>query len=136
MLIRAFVAASLVMATSFTSYAQTGGESEAAQIRRQLGAYAEARSRRDAHAEATYYAQHADFRAADGTKASGREQIERALAPRSPPSPGYRFSPAINQVRFIGAGVAIVDAVASNTGNYARYVMVKRGDIWLIIAVG
>jgi uncharacterized protein (TIGR02246 family) len=128
----ALSASLLFVLVASASHAQPATPSDEAAIRTHLTGYIEARSRQDAHAEAMFYADDADFRAADGTWAVGRQQIERALAPSGPPRPDFRFRLAIGTIRFLNPDVAVVDAVASNTGNYATYVMVKRGGMWLI----
>ena len=124
----------LVALTTEASSAQSPSADEAA-IRARLAAYADARNRRDAHAEALCYAADGDFRSSLGPFVFGREAVEKQLVVANP---DYRFLLAVTHLRFVTLQVAIADADV-NTGmgtNLAPlvgvYVMVKQDGEWLI----
>jgi uncharacterized protein (TIGR02246 family) len=108
-----------------------------AAIRARLVAYAEARNRRDAHAEALCYTADGDFRSSAGPFVAGREAIEKQLTVTSP---DYRFALTITHLRFLAPAMAIADAEvkagpAATPGTLVgTYVMTKQGADWLIAA--
>jgi uncharacterized protein (TIGR02246 family) len=108
-----------------------------AAIRSRLGAYADARNRRDAHAEALCYTPDGDFRSSLGPFVSGRAAIEKQLAVADP---SYRFTLTVTHVRVVSPQVAIADAevTAGPAGREAMlvgtYVMAQQGGEWLIAA--
>ena len=124
----------LVALTTAASPAQSPSADEAA-IRARLAAYADARNRRDAHAEALCYAADGDFRSSLGPFVFGREAVEKQLVVTNP---DYRFRLAVTHLRFVTPQVAIADAdVKTGMGtNLAPlvgvYVMVKQDGEWLI----
>ena len=124
----------LVALAAAAAPAQSPSADEAA-IRARLAKYADARNRRDAHAEALCYATDGDFRSSLGPFVFGREAVEKQLVVTNP---DYRFLMAVTHLRFITPQVAIADADV-NTGmgtNLAPlvgvYVMVKQDGEWLI----
>jgi uncharacterized protein (TIGR02246 family) len=124
----------LVALTTAVSSAQSPSADETA-IRRRLAAYADARNRRDAHAEALCYTTDGDFRSSSGPFVFGREAVEKQLVVANP---DYRFHLAVTHLRFVTPQVAIADADV-NTGLGANlaplvgvYVMVKQDGEWLI----
>ncbi len=106
-------------------------------VRARIAAYADARNRRDAHAEALCYTEDGDFRSSQGPFVSGRAAIEKQLTVNDP---SYHFDVEITKVRFLNATTAIVDAdVKTGTSRgdallVADYVVVKQGSDWLIAA--
>jgi uncharacterized protein (TIGR02246 family) len=133
MVIRVVAAAAMML--SVVSYGRAVQElrpTEEAAIRRRLVGYAEARSRWDAAAEAMYFTEDGELRFADGRKVNGRKQIEQALRPATPPNPRIQAWLRIDAVRFVTNDVVVADGIASPSGNYATYVMVKRENIWFI----
>jgi uncharacterized protein (TIGR02246 family) len=106
-------------------------------IRARLAAYADARNKRDAHAEALCYTEDGDFRSSAGPFVSGRAAIEKQLTVNDPT---YHFNFEITRFRFLNPMTAIVDAkVRTGTSRgeavlVADYVMVKQGADWLISA--
>ena len=124
----------LALVLPVAARAQTQGADEAA-IRARLASYADARNKRDAHAEALCYTLDGDFRSSAGPFVFGREAVEKQLVVNNP---DYRFFLTVTHLRFITPQVAIVDADV-NTGigtNLAPllgvYAMVKQGNDWLI----
>ena len=131
---RSLLMAVLVALSAAASPAQSPSADEAA-IRARLAVYADARNRRDAHAEALCYATDGDFRSSLGPFVFGREAVEKQLVVKNP---DYRFMLEVTHLRFVTPQVAIADADV-NTGigtNIAPlvgvYVMVKRDGEWLI----
>jgi uncharacterized protein (TIGR02246 family) len=108
-----------------------------AQIRARLAAYADARTRRDAKAEALCYTETGDFRSSAGPFVTGRAAIEQQLTVNNP---AYRFVLDVVKLRFITPEVAIVEAdvsagVGDNLGRLiGTYVLLKQGNDWLIDA--
>ncbi len=106
-------------------------------VRARLAAYADARNRRDAHAEALCYTEDGDFRSSLGPFVSGRSAIEKQLTVKDP---SYHFNVEITKLRFLNPTTAIVDAdVRTGTSRgetllVADYVVVKQGSDWLISA--
>lgn len=106
-------------------------------VRARLAAYADARNRRDAHAEALCYTEDGDFRSSQGPFVSGRQAIEKQLTVNDP---SYHFDIEITKLRFLTPATAIVDAdVRTGTSRgeallVADYVLVKTGNDWLIAA--
>lgn len=134
---RIFRSLVMVLAAALSAPASPAPSASAdeAAIRARLAAYADARNRRDAHAEALCYMTDGDFRSSLGPFVSGREAVEKQLVVTNP---DYRFMLAVTHLRFVTPQVAIADADV-NTGigtNIAPlvgvYVMVKQGDEWLI----
>jgi len=131
---RSLLIVAQVALTTAASSAQSPSADEAA-IRARLATYADARNRRDAHAEALCYATDGDFRSSLGPFVFGRDAVEKQLVVANP---DYRFILALTHLRFVTPQVAIADA-AVNTGigtNLAPlvgvYVMVKQDGEWLI----
>ena len=106
-------------------------------VRARLAAYADARNRRDAHAEALSYAPDGDFRSSLGPFVSGRKAIEKQLTVNDP---SYRFDLTITHLLFLAPQTAIADAEvkAGVSGTQATlvgtYVVMKQGSEWLIAA--
>lgn len=131
---RSLLIIGLVVLTAAASSAQSPSADEAA-IRARLAAYADARNRRDAHAEALCYTTDGDFRSSLGPFVFGREAVEKQLVVANP---DYRFMLAVTHLRFVTPQVAIADADV-NTGIGTKiaplvgvYVMVKQDGEWLI----
>jgi uncharacterized protein (TIGR02246 family) len=123
----------LVLATPLR--AQTSGDEAA--IRQRLASYAEARTQRDAAAEARCYTPDGDFRSSLGPFVSGREAIEKQLTVTDP---SYTFALSVTKLRMLTPQVAMVDAevMAGPAGRTAKllgsYVMVRTDGDWLIAA--
>src|SRR4051812_47134015 len=96
----ALALAGLFISTSFAS-AQTGDEKA---IRQRLAGYADARTRRDAHAEALYYTEDGDFRSPAGPTVTGRTAIEKEFTVNNP---NYRFELQVVSIRFVDPQVAV-----------------------------
>lgn len=117
--------------------AQNGTSQDEAGIRARMAAYADARNKRDAHAEALCYTEDGDFRSSAGPFVSGRAAIEKQLTVSDP---NYFFNLTVTKVRFLNPSTAIVDAeVDAGVGArhgllVADYVVVKQGNDWLISA--
>ena len=132
---RHIFAAICVLALGVTLGAQNT-QDEAA-VRARLAAYADARNKRDAHAEALCYTEDGDFRSSLGPFVSGRSAIEKQLTVNDPT---YHFNLEITKFRFLNPTTAIVDAeVKTGTSRgegllVADYVVVKQGNDWLIAA--
>ena len=115
--------------------AETNTKADEASIRQRLAAYADARNRGDAHAEALCYTEDGDFRSSAGPFSRGRAEIEKAL---SVSTTGYKFSLEVDTVRFLNAHVAVAEAkvVAGPPQNRGElvgtYVMVEKNGAWLI----
>jgi uncharacterized protein (TIGR02246 family) len=108
-----------------------------AAIRARLAGYAEARTKRDAAAEALAYTVDGDFRSSAGPFVSGRPAIEKQLTVTNPT---YQFELTVTKLRFLTPQVAVVDADV-RTGVNGRlnpllgtYILVKQGSDWLISA--
>jgi len=129
------LAAVAVLALSAPLFAQYTQEEAA--VRARLATYADARNRRDAHAEALCYTEDGDFRSSQGPFVSGRAAIEKQLTVNDPT---YHFNLEMTKVRFLNPTTAIVDAeVKTGTSRgeailVADYVLVKQGNDWLIAA--
>ena len=108
-----------------------------AAVRARLAAYADARNRRDAHAEALCYTVDGDFRSSAGPFVSGRDAIEKQLTVTDP---NYRFSLEVTHLRFLTPQMVIADAtVKAGPGStpatlVGTYVLMKQGNDWLIAA--
>ena len=123
----------VMVLTTRAAWAQSPADEGA--IRARLADYAEARTRRDAHAEALCYTVDGDFRSSAGPFVFGRAAVEKQLVVNDPT---YQFVLTVTHVRFVTPEVAIADADV-NTGVGGRlaplvgvYVMVKQGGEWLI----
>ena len=127
----------LVASVLVPAAARAQSPTDEAAVRSRLAAYAEARNRRDARAEALSYLPDGDFRSSLGPFVSGREAIERQLTVNDP---SYRFGLTITRLRFLAPQVAIADAeVRAGAGGreatlVGTYVMMKQGSEWLIAA--
>lgn len=116
--------------------AQSAAGDEAA-IRQRLATYAEARTHRDAAAEALCYTKDGDFRSSQGPFVSGRDAIEKQLTVTDP---SYTFALTVTKLHMLTPQVAVVDAdvatgVGGRTGKLlGTYVMVREGADWLIAA--
>ena len=134
---RHFVALAVVVVTPSWIYAQTPVTAEEATIRQQLDRYAEARRVGDGEAQALFYSEDAD-EYGDGAKrmAKGRKEIAQWLSVR--PDPDRKFRLEIVNISLITPDVALVDTRYYNQvppesyPGHAFYVMIKRGDQWLI----
>jgi uncharacterized protein (TIGR02246 family) len=121
--------------SALPALAQDPGDEHA--VRDRIAAYADARNRGDAHAEALCYTEDGDFRSSVGPFVSGRAEIEKQLTVNDPT---YHFSIEITKLRFINPTTAIVDGeVKAGTSRgegtvLADYVVVKQGKQWLIAA--
>ena len=126
----------LVILTMAASAMAQSAQDEGA-VRARLAAYADARNKRDAHAEALCYTEDGDFRSSQGPFVSGRAAIEKQLTVNDP---SYHFDVEITKLRFLNQTTAIVDAdVRTGTSRgeallVADYVLVKQGSDWLISA--
>jgi uncharacterized protein (TIGR02246 family) len=133
-MLRSLLIVTLAALTSTASSAQSPSAEEAA-IRARLAAYADARNRREAHAEALCYTTDGDFRSSLGPFVFGREAVEKQLAVTNP---DYRFFLTVTHLRFVTPDVAIADAdVRTSIGTTPAptigvYVMVKQDGNWLI----
>ena len=108
-----------------------------AAVRARLATYADARNRRDAHAEALCYTEDGDFRSSQGPFVSGRSAIEKQLTVNDAT---YHFNLEVTKFRFLNPTTSMVDAtVKTGTSRgeallVADYVVVKQGNDWLIAA--
>jgi uncharacterized protein (TIGR02246 family) len=128
------VAACALFSTGVLLHSQTASSDDQA-IRKQLQAYADARTRQDAPTEAMFYADDGDFLPMGGTTiARGRAEIQKHLTTNEEPS--WRFTLTIEHLRLLTPDVALVDAsFASQRGKGpVVYVLVKRDGTWLIAA--
>src|SRR6478752_6348409 len=91
----------------FAAFAQSSTAGDDMAIRARLAAYADARNKRDAHAEALCYTEDGDFRSSAGPFVSGRAAIEKQLTVNDP---SYHFDIEITKLRFLNPTTAIVDA--------------------------
>ena len=125
----------LVLSPGPPASAQAGMTADTSAIHERLAAYAAARARRDAHAEALCYAPDGDFRSSAGPFVTGREGIEKQLTVANP---NYRFELDVVSLRFLDPQVAVVEAdlrtgVSTPLARLVgTYVMVKRDGEWLI----
>jgi len=133
---RALLAALCLCAMARVPAIAQSAQDESA-VRARLAAYADARNKRDAHAEAMCYTEDGDFRSSQGPFVSGRSAIEKQLTVTDP---SYHFDIEITKLRFLNPAAAIVDAdVRTGTSRgeallVADYVLVKQGRDWLISA--
>ncbi len=103
-------------------------------IRQRLATYTQARNHGDPHAEALCYTEDGDFRAG-GPASHGRPEIEKALAVTVQ---AYEFALTVESIRFLDSNVAIADThvvagpVQHKIDMIGSYVMVKKGNSWLI----
>lgn len=127
------VVALVVLTMAVSAIAQNAQDETS--VRARLAAYADARNKRDAHAEALCYTEDGDFRSSQGPFVSGRAAIEKQLTVNDP---SYHFDIEIAKLRFLNSTTAIVDAdVRTGTSRgdallVADYVLVKQGSDWLI----
>ena len=135
MTLRFLLAGVFVLGTVLPLSAQSAADE--AGVRARLAAYADARNKRDAHAEALCYTEDGDFRSSQGPFVSGRAAIEKQLTVNDPT---YHFNLEVTKFRFLNPTTAIVDAeVRTGTSRgegllVADYVVVKQGNAWLISA--
>src|SRR5438093_455891 len=101
------VLAAMVLVAQAGTAAQVGTAADERAIVQRLADYANARTKRDAHAEALCYAVDGDFRSSAGPFVVGRAQIEKQLTVADP---NYRFELEVVSLRFLDADVAIVEA--------------------------
>jgi uncharacterized protein (TIGR02246 family) len=126
-----------VVLISASAFAQSGTPADDMAVRARLAAYADARNRRDAHAEALCYTQDGDFRSSAGPFVFGREAVEKQLVVADPT---YRFLLTVGRLRFVTEDVAVVDAdLMTGLGErlaplLGTYVLVKQDGDWLISA--
>jgi uncharacterized protein (TIGR02246 family) len=125
----------LLLSVSAVVHAQSGTPADESAIRHRLALYADARARRDAHAEALCYTEDGDFRSSAGPFVAGRARIESQLTVADP---RYRFELEVVSLRFLDPQVAIAET-SLRTGVttplsklVGTYVMVKRNGEWLI----
>ena len=127
----------MVLLASVTPVQAQGTGNDEAAIRQRLVTYAEARTHRDAAAEARCYTVDGDFRSSLGPFVSGRDAIEKQLTVNDP---SYTFALTVTKLRMLTPQVAVVDAdvaagVGGRTGKLlGTYVMVRAGADWLIAA--
>src|SRR5436305_1696069 len=94
----------MVLSSGVLMSAQDTTSADETAIQRRLATYAEARAKRDAHAEALCYALDGDFRSSAGPFVTGRAQIEKQLTVADP---NYRFELEVVSLRFLDPQVAI-----------------------------
>jgi hypothetical protein len=118
---------------------QFGSASDENAIVMRLNAYAAAKMRRDARAEAACFTDDADLRIGTDAPITGRANIERAVTMRDP---AFRFSLEPASLRFLSDDVAIVEVDITTgvqsplTKMVGSYLMVRRNVVeWLIGAV-
>jgi uncharacterized protein (TIGR02246 family) len=134
--IRTLVALAILVST-LSVHAQEAKSPDENAIRQRLATYADARSKRDAKAEALCYAEDGDFRSSAGPFVTGREAIERQLTVNNP---NYRFELEIVSLRFVTPDVAIAETKLQTgvlpilSPLVGTYMMVKRNGEWLIEA--
>lgn len=134
---RWLLAVALCVAGILPIQAQSAGSRDEASIKAQLAAYAEASERGDGHARALFYTEDAEvWLSTTRTLTRGRAAIEKEL--ERPPDPSRRFRLEIENISFLSADVALVDAqfysASPEPTGHAFYVMVKQDDKWLIRA--
>ena len=131
------LAVALCLAGTVSTQAQSAGSRDEASIKAQLTAYAEASQRGDGHARALFYTEDAEvWLSTTRTLSRGRRAIEKELD--RPPDPNRRFRLEIENISFLSAVVALVDAQyyssSPEPAGHAFYVMVKQDAKWLIRA--
>lgn len=137
MLLRSLIVVTALVLGTASLGAQPGTAADEAAVRARLATYADARNRRDAHAEALCYSVDGDFRSSLGPFVSGRAAVEKQLTVTDP---SYRFVLTVTHLRFLTPDTAIVDSeVNAGTGTTLApllgiYVMKKDGADWLIAA--
>jgi len=125
----------LMAAGRASAQGQPGSTADETAIRKRLDTYADARMRRDAHAEALCYTEDGDFRSSAGPFVTGRAAVEKQLTVANP---NYKFELNVVSVRFLTPQVAVVETELQTgvTAPLARlvgtYVMVKQNGDWLI----
>jgi ketosteroid isomerase-like protein len=134
---RWWLTVALCMAGTLSDRAQSAGSQDEASIKAQLTAYAEASQRGDGHARALFYTEDAEvWLSTTRTLSRGRAAIGKELD--RPPDPNRRFRLEIENISFLGADVAFVDAQYYDSSRkpigHAFYVMVKQDTKWLIRA--
>ena len=134
---RWWLAVALCVAGTLPTQAQSAGSRDEASIKAQLTAYAEASQRGDGHARALFYTEDAEvWLSTTRTLSRGRAAIGKELD--RPPDPNRRFRLEIENISFLSADVALVDAQYYDSSpeptGHAFYVMVKRDAKWLIRA--
>ena len=135
---RWWLAVALCIAGLVPTRAQSADSLEEASIKAQLTAYAEASQRGDGHARALFYTEDAEvWLSTTRTLSQGRAAIGKELD--RPPDPNRRFRLEIENISFLSADVALVDAhyygSSPEPTGHAFYVMVKQDTKWLIRAV-
>jgi ketosteroid isomerase-like protein len=105
-------------------------------IKRQLAGYAEARQRGDGPGQLNFYSLDADLWSSNTRKiVVGRGEIAKELGRTNRP---HDFRLEIENISFLGRDVALVDTQYFGSSptphGHAAYLMVKRGDGWLIRA--
>jgi ketosteroid isomerase-like protein len=134
---RWWLAVALCVAGTLPTHAQSAGSRDEASIKSQLTAYAEASQRGDGHARALFYTEDAEvWLSTTRTLSRGRAAIGKELD--RPPDPSRRFRLEIENISFLSAEVALVDAQYYGSSLeptvHAFYVMVKQDAKWLIRA--
>ncbi len=127
-----------ILASIVASLAQGQSASDESAIRANLAAYAEARNRRDAHAQGMHYTADAEFLGGAGVIVKGHDAIEKSLEVKDP---AYQFHLRTDHVQFVTSDVAVAEtslwgAVETpGGGSSGTYVMVKKNNEWLIASV-
>jgi uncharacterized protein (TIGR02246 family) len=132
-----WLAVVLCAAGAFPTQAQSTDSRDEGLIKAQLTAYAEASQRGDGHARALFYTEDAEvWLSTTRTVSRGRAAIGKELD--RPADPNRRFHLDIENISFLSADVALVDAQYYGSSpeptGHAFYVMVKRDAKWLIRA--
>ncbi len=134
---RCWLTVALCMAGVLSDQARSAGSQDEASIKAQLTAYAEASQRGDGHARALFYTEDAEvWLSTTRTLSRGRAAIGKELD--RPPDPNRRFRLEIENISFLSADVALIDAQYYDSSpeplGHAFYVMIKQGTKWLIRA--
>jgi len=120
---------------SATAVAEDRSIDDAA-IRARVAAMQSALNARDAEAYASAYLSDGDFIDMAGPRSEGYEvihgEIERLFA--TLPNDIDNISLAVSSIRFLAADVAVVDCNVLPSSSRATYVIVRRGDSWLVAA--
>jgi len=118
--------------------AQTSQAVDETAIKKQLAAYAEARSGGNGREQALFYTEDADEWGGKRQMSKGRADLERDLA--LTPIPGNTFRLEVSSLSFLSVDVALVDtlyyygprAAPGDPIGHVFYLMVRRNATWLI----
>jgi len=122
----------ILIVTCSTATVPQGNRDKEHLIRNQLAAYAAARQRGDAVAQAAFYTPDAETKAwFSATITQGRNAIAKEL---EVPNPYFRLE--IENISFLRSDLAFVDTkyygASPQPAGHAFYVMVKQAGTWLI----